>query len=655
MIILNSETPIGLIATSPGAIGMISSTGSFGANSRVKISYSFSGYLSNIYAGLVSYNGNFSQSIIFPGSYLKFEIINPDSYNQINIQVIVSSELSVPMMPSGAIGIWYADEYQANPRPYIPNSISVGGTSANLFAAPRRVFSNTFPFWQYTGATITDEDVIAPDDSNDATSIVAAANWYLGTKASYNIPAGTYTMAISAKRHNTDHHSFSFSKDNAVTRSSTMVTSNRWQRFSYTFTLDSPTNNAALVICSYDGVTGVNMHICDFELYAGSSDLGPSVPSGHLYLGSNAFDPRPTCSGSELNLSSVGWGQIQLASGFTATAATTIALVSKVSAGSAYQAWISKMQNYTHFSGYTEVSNAPYRGINGTAIINEAGLWNLLNKGYHAFTHVYNGSSTQFWLDDILLFQIPGALTAQTVRDFFVGIVTDTTLSSGLKLFGMALYNRALSNAEIRDAYSSLATHAIENGLTATPAPRIYVAEGDSITQASGATSYAHKFGANALPAVFGNVVALNGSTIATMAARAATLDAILPPSVAGRKFILSVMIGRNDLLTLGTATWLVNLAAYLDARRAAGWIVVLGTILPSTAVGFNAARNTANSTLTTWVGLHCDAIANFAADATMGPDAAASNVTYYSDGTNPTNAGQVLLEAVIRPVINAL
>jgi hypothetical protein len=53
MITLNSETPIGLIATSPGAIGMISSTGSFGANSRVKISYSFSGSLSNIYAGFI--------------------------------------------------------------------------------------------------------------------------------------------------------------------------------------------------------------------------------------------------------------------------------------------------------------------------------------------------------------------------------------------------------------------------------------------------------------------------------------------------------------------------------------------------------------------------------------------------------------------------
>ena len=81
----------------------------------------------------------------------------------------------------------------------------------------------------------------------------------------------------------------------------------------------------------------------------------------------------------------------------------------------------------------------------------------------------------------------------------------------------------------------------------------------------------------------------------------------------------------------------------------------MLGTILPSTASGFNTARNTVNTTLRTWVGTHCDAIADFAADATMGPDAAASNATYYSDGTHPTAAGQVILETVIRSVINAL
>ena len=183
----------------------------------------------------------------------------------------------------------------------------------------------------------------------------------------------------------------------------------------------------------------------------------------------------------------------------------------------------------------------------------------------------------------------------------------------------------------------------------------IYCAEGDSITSAPAIGSYAHKYGVNASTTTFGSVRAVSGSTIADLVSRASAVDAIIPPALAGRKPILSVLIGRNDLLTLGTSTWLTNLAAYLDARRSAGWTVALGTILPATAGGFNVARNTANATLSTWVGTHCDAIIDFAANATMGPDAAASNATYYSDGTHPTAAGQVILETVARTVLNSL
>ena len=90
MITLNSASGTGIISTTAGAKGIISSTGPFSPNSRVKVSYSFPGPTSGVYAGLVSYNGNFAQSIIFPSSNLKFEIINPDPYNQINVEAIVS-------------------------------------------------------------------------------------------------------------------------------------------------------------------------------------------------------------------------------------------------------------------------------------------------------------------------------------------------------------------------------------------------------------------------------------------------------------------------------------------------------------------------------------------------------------------------------------
>ena len=78
MITLNSASGTGIISTIAGAKGVMASTGPFSPNSFVKVSYSFDGATSGIYAGLVAYKGNFAQSLVFPSSNLKFEIINPD-------------------------------------------------------------------------------------------------------------------------------------------------------------------------------------------------------------------------------------------------------------------------------------------------------------------------------------------------------------------------------------------------------------------------------------------------------------------------------------------------------------------------------------------------------------------------------------------------
>ena len=109
--------------------------------------------------------------------------------------------------------------------------------------------------------------------------------------------------------------------------------------------------------------------------------------------------------------------------------------------------------------------------------------------------------------------------------------------------------------------------------------------------------------------------------------------------------------------------TFLSDYAAYCDARRAAGWKVAVVTILPrisDVSDSFNSRRSTINAAIATWVGVHCDAIVDFAADPTMGPNSAANgvstyNATYYADGVHPTNAGHVILETVYRAVINSL
>jgi hypothetical protein len=81
-----------------------------------------------------------------------------------------------------------------------------------------------------------------------------------------------------------------------------------------------------------------------------------------------------------------------------------------------------------------------------------------------------------------------------------------------------------------------------------------------------------------------------------------------------------------------------------------------LGTLPPRADAGFNALRATVNTTIRTWVGTLCDVIFDFAADPTVGTDAAGSNTTYYPDGVHPTaTVQQTYFEPIYRAAINSL
>jgi hypothetical protein len=116
-------------------------------------------------------------------------------------------------------------------------------------------------------------------------------------------------------------------------------------------------------------------------------------------------------------------------------------------------------------------------------------------------------------------------------------------------------------------------------------------------------------------------------------------------------------LIGANNL----GASYLTDLASYLDARRAAGWHVILCTVLPQTSSVFNTARVTVNPELRLWTtngstvpGKHADRICDFAADPTIGDDADGANTTYYGDGIHPTAAGHAIMRKIFQPVLDA-
>lgn len=579
----------------------------------------------------------------------------------------VSAPAVVPNPFPDAIGLWYVDTYESSPRPRIANANAVTAAMSDLLGAPRRFFTQR---WQGSSTTIVDSAATAPDGTTSASTVVGTAFWFLRAERADTLPAGTYTIAVNAKRNTGTDQTFCLYANNTSTLSPTKTATSSWQRFSFTFTIGAPSVTNFVGLTGQSGSGASNLQICDLEMYSGSSDLGPQTYAGHMRIGATAYDTRPVYASGALDLSAQGWGMLQFPTAQALTTFTVQALVSKVGAGAgggnSYSTLLSKAvdaTSYLNFTVFSEINTVPEVYLDGATQIaptQGTGFFRATGQGYHVVTARYDGTNTEYWIDDVRMLRKAGTLGPWSIEGFYVNIANNQTFYGGNSFAGaLALWNRALTDAEIAGAVTRQHQRAALSGITSAITTRVVAAEGDSIT--ANASSYADQFAPNASPVMYGNKRAIGGSTSADMIARATALDAILPTVRTGRKFILSVLIGANDGLTGGgfnQATWLANLAAYLDARRTAGWLVCLCTITPRADAGFatfNTNRNALNIVLRTWVGTHCDAIADFAANATMGPDAAAANASLYGDGLHPTTTGHGHLEGVYRAAINAM
>ena len=564
-------------------------------------------------------------------------------------------------LPSSPVGVWFADDYDAVYNAVPNTSGTASPLSTNILRGQRRLFSS-ISYWNSISVSKSDMAVNAPDGTMTASTIAGVGNWLLFPISSQTIAAGTYTIGVTAKRNAGVDQAFCLTSDFTSSLSPVKTATAAWQRFSYTFTRASAFPISQVAICRVNTSTDADIQIENFELYEGASDLGPSVPDGNLYLGQTQKHASPSVSGNAIDLTGGGFGSIAFpVASFPQL--TAIAVLSKTAAGSVYDGFLSDATSFANFTAMVDQNGMPHTSVDGSTSYGVAGLWSLINQGYHMLSHRSDGVEHQLWIDDILLFRSTKAAAAITLRDLFMGVVSNSTLGSGCKVNSFVLYDRALTATEIRQTYSVLSSRASSNGLTMAPA-RVLVQEGDSITAAtSGPQSYSYRYGANQSPKVVGKNVSVGGSGVAALVARAAEkVDSVIPPNKSTRKFILSVFVGTNDVLTLGVNTYLANLASYCDARRSAGWTVVLCTLLPRNQTDFEAARIAANAEIRLWTtsgsivsGMHADYICDFGAETTMGDSSNVTNATYYSDGLHPTDAGHILLESVYRAVLNAV
>ena len=232
-------------------------------------------------------------------------------------------------------------------------------------------------------------------------------------------------------------------------------------------------------------------------------------------------------------------------------------------------------------------------------------------------------------LTGLTLFHLPGYTAYDLTGDVAEVLIYSAALS-GTNLTGMENY--------------LLAKYAIPAPLpTSTP---LVVVEGDSLSQGVNTTSNAQEYpeiayqgASGASPYNYRNF-AVSGSQISDLTNRAALVDALYSPLRA--KNILYAWIGTNDMALGGlTPTQTYNaLVTYCAARRAAGWKVIVRTMIPRSTLS-DASRLSYNASIRAGWQTFADGLDDLGNDPILGQAGVQSNTNYYSaDQTHLTPAG---------------
>jgi hypothetical protein len=141
----------------------------------------------------------------------------------------------------------------------------------------------------------------------------------------------------------------------------------------------------------------------------------------------------------------------------------------------------------------------------------------------------YDGTNIEHWLDDFCVMRTPASISPVNTLDFMVNFVYNTSLTGNYAIAEMALYNTALSFADMLVAYNAMKYN---NSALPMADATFLVTEGDSIsTMVNGAVPFNQKY-AKSTPC-FGINFAVQASKLSPDCTnRAPSLDATLPSNL---------------------------------------------------------------------------------------------------------------------------
>ncbi len=618
-------------------------------------------------------------------------------------------------LPSeSAIGVWLAKNYDATKKA-IPNSASAVSLQSIITRNPRGIFTTGkvpgnsggggFLGGGFDNMTVTEKYAANADGLTMGTRIVFAttANG-LRYRNSFTLPAGTYTVVIQAKSNTGSDQGFLMSHNGGTTTSTKTATSS-WQTFTHEFTLASSTSCDIRFMKPTASPASGDFVIDNAFVWAGNA---ASVPSsirwgGHLLLGNSTIDSI-SCTGGELALTSAQAGHMAFDAVNSGNEWSIYACVKRTAAYTT-----AGLGRFPFFFPPNETATSTWgtsgplslgdfdaegftRGIFGSTAKYASGkkgaAWTsgdqpdlATDAGYHVISMKCKGTGNddnntiEIWIDDCILFTTIDTQT-QSALTWFVAAIGGNNGLARHSVNGLAAYAKYHTEEETKQTIEALIDNAATSSITVTRPKNLIIVEGDSITVGPATNSYAQQ----AIPNLTGtgltvmNWAAQSGSKLSTHTTTGLNVTDRLtsfhlpgiPDDLTGRRCVYSILIGANDLSDYASAAaYLADLYAVTDQVRAAGAKVVICTAIPkSSAWSGYLTHNSYRATLNAQLRLDVvggggaekfDALADFAADGTIGDDADASNATYYVDGLHLTAAGHAIAEPIWRAAVNGL
>lgn len=590
--------------------------------------------------------------------------------------------LNAPVVANGNGGVsplslsprffWDAANYSETPGPHVPNSVSTEEVDGNLLRGGNRLMST---FASHNGTLTIGNQTDHLGNANSANTFVAANTGQELLAAPQPITisnAGTYTFSVWLKSNTGVSQSikYGFYAGTAGKSLQTATVTTTWQQFTHTATFTAGQTTYAEIALTGNGVDVPNVMVDSPRIDAGATPGDPVPLSGHMYLGRNGADAsqRPSVANGALQFANAKPSYAQFASAETIqNPFTLVAWVRQNATGPVVGGILSKFGSaYSHYFLGTD-SGGPASAYSDSNVLLSPSVFDLASNGYHLVWMSYDGTGTKLGVDDVVIERDEQVRSSRTVEDLEFGAAGGfSTLYFPGDVAFIGQYNKILTQAELKGIREYGRSVATLNGQSTGKLQTVLVVEGDSISDYSFYSYvYPTKHVSTLSQKVFCVMTATSGSTIATATSqRAAWVDSFCANAGGDystpRRRILSIFLGANDATNYASAqAWCDALEVYVNARKAAQNAndkIIVCTLLPNQNSGFNARRNEINTILRTWVGAgKCDALADFAADAAVGVDAASANATYYPDGVHPSNATHTILGPIHKAAVESV